>query len=241
MLKLSLRTLVQMTVALAPFAWTIARFKDDKEAPWLPIILTAAAMIFAFFMDVFDLFIPHVSVARFRDDYLRAQLAIWEKNFDAKGIRFNIMYVRRRWFWLFFRFFQWDANLGFDPANEWHHDLKLWLHVKQGVCGRAFSTNRIVFAETDNTSIKWRPWPQGPYRLWSWQIKKVQTVGVKAILSIPMWRTIGTTNNPHYQPVGVINIDATTAEAAVLLKKNKERISSYFADEGKLLAFLPSR
>jgi hypothetical protein len=72
-------------------------------------------------------------------------------------------------------------------------------------------------------------------------MRKVQAAGVKAILSVPIWRTLGPENNPHYVPVGVINIDATTDKAATLLRDNMKILGRYFCDEGKLLAFLPSR
>lgn len=243
MFRLLLRTAVQATLALAPFAWTIASFRDDKQHPWLPIILTLMAMSVAVLMDVFDLFVPHISAARFRDDYLKTQLEEWKTKIASDGIRINVMYVRRRWYFLFARFFQWDANQGFEPANGAHHDLKLLLHVRQGVCGVAFRANQIQFADLTGESklTGWFPWPRGTYRLWPWQARKVTAVGVKAVLSVPMWRTVGPVNNPHYRAVGVINLDARTDEAAALLKNNRESLGVYFADEGKLLAFLPSQ
>jgi hypothetical protein len=242
MLRLILRALVMTGLGLAPFAWVILSFKDEKTHPVVPIIITITAVTLGLLIDVFDLYVPHVSAARFKDEYVGTHLELWRKQV-GEGVRINVLYVRRRWYLLFTRCFAWSVHNGFDPTHGRHHDLNMLLHVSQGVCGAAFRQSEIKFADLRNEpSVPAKGlFRQGPYKLWPRQTRKIRRVNLKAVLSIPMWKKIGRdVNNLTYKPVGVINLDATTDAAATLLSDNRQALGIYFADEGKLLALLPS-
>lgn len=244
MFWLILRRLAQSAVLLAPFSFVVFLKcgATEKTFPWLPVFITLAALTLDMLMDVVEFFSPQLSVAHFRDAYLREKLDEWYTKLPP-GVRVNVMYAKRCWYLLFLvSRFTWTENRGFDPPR--HHDLKLILFSLQGVCGKAYRKRSVWFADLRDSSYmalsRYRRWlPFNKFRLWQWQMRKTEEVGLKYVLSIPMLRKVGTENNPHWNPVGIINIDATTAADADLLAANKDTIASWMTRDGQRLALLP--
>jgi hypothetical protein len=205
----------------------------------LRLILSGLALVAIMAHDLVDSYLPSRSLLEFRKEYLKQHGEEWRKRLGP-GIRINIMYARRCWCFLFiWRRFEWSWNSGFDPPKG-HHDANLWLTEFQGVCGKALRAGkpqRAFFLEGDPPNLKWhqRYLLCNQFRLWPRQLKK--TVGLKGILSIPMFLRIGD-ESPSHMPVGVINVDSVEEEGARTLQENEEALATYFIEFGMILARL---
>ena len=86
-----------------------------------------------------DLYWPSRSLLELRRLYLEEKRKEWREKL-GKEVRINIMYARRRWYFLWLaRAFEWTWNNGFDPPAG-HIDANMWICEFQGVCGKAFRT-----------------------------------------------------------------------------------------------------
>lgn len=196
---------------------------------WLRISVTVVALLGSLTYEAVDLYLPSRSLLRFRKHYLEAQKEEWRSKL-IPDVRINIMYARRRWYFLWLvRVFEWTWNDGFGPPNE-HLDANMWICEFQGACGKAFRTGkpkRVYFddASTDNSE----------FRLWRWQL--LRTSHLRAIISFPILEQSDDLS-PSYKSVGVINLDTSTKAGSEKLRNNEQELTEYFMRFGKILAAL---
>lgn len=206
----------------------------------LRIYLTVVALIGSLTFEAIDLYLPSRSLLRFRKHYLEEQNKKWRSKL-IPDVRINIMYARRRWYflWLFVKVFEWTWNDGFAPPNE-HVDANLWICEFQGVCGKAFRTMKpqsIYFkaGAADNLPVSQRWLFRNDFRLSGWQLRR--TSHLRAIISIPILEQSDDLS-PSYKSVGVINLDTSSEAGSTKLRDNEEELTEYFMRFGKILAAL---
>lgn len=205
----------------------------------LRIFVSAIALFGSLTFEAIDLYLPSRSLLRFRKHYLEEQKKEWRSKLRP-DIRINIMYARRRWYFLWFvRVFEWTWNDGFGPPNE-HVDANLWICEFQGACGRAFRNMkpyRVYFEEGAADALSFREkWLFGnEFRLTWRQLRR--TVHLRAVISIPILEQTEDLS-PSYHSVGVINLDTSTQAGSNELRKNEQELAEYFMRFGKILAAL---
>lgn len=166
------------------------------------------------------------------DDYLDSVLSNVEGHLST-NLRVNVM-VASRWPLVFVRTFQWRASRGFAPGA--HRDARLWLTEYQGVAGLAFRAEAIQWYDL-RTAPQFTPsiWPwRNPFFLTRGQYQKTEVV--KAVLSIPLVKRSGSSTNPVYERVGVLNVDAISDEGADWLAANQREVSEQLLGAGALMA-----
>ena len=74
----------------------------------LRVLITVAALACTLMFEAVDLYLPSRSLLRFRKHYLEEQNKEWRSKL-IDDVRINIMYARRRWYflWLFVKAFDW--------------------------------------------------------------------------------------------------------------------------------------
>jgi hypothetical protein len=139
----------------------------------------------------------------------------------------------------FWKVFYWAWSDGFVPPFR-HTDVNMPLACWQGVSGLAYKKrvpqSAYFTAPWQPTSFKETWLLSNAYRFTSSQLKK--TSNVVGVLSIPMLKKGRHGGSPSYTAVGVITLDACTAEASKFLQENEADLVKYFADIGLLLASL---
>jgi hypothetical protein len=201
----------------------------------LRVILSIGALLSIAATDLWDIYMPRKKLSDFRKEYLAQQVKTWRDQLGNE-IRVSVLYARRRWYWPFWKVFEWSWNDGFKPPN--HQDVNLGLACWQGVSGRAFKDNitkSAYYSELGAPNFREKYLFGNAYRLTFRQIKK--TKGLKGIVSIPLLSR-GQGDSPTYKSVGVINLDTRTDSGAELLKKNQVALANYFAEAGLLLGLL---
>jgi hypothetical protein len=199
------------TPLLAPLAVRVpalAWLKNDV----LRASASLAILAVIFFFEGRDLYVAQLKGRDFRAEYMK-EVTKPIADRIGKDLRFNVMYARRRWYFLWLaRDFEWDEEqLGFTPGR-FHFDQKLWLTEWQGVCGQALRKESVAFAELPGASQPhWLPW-RNPYGLFRGQV--LATTHVRAVLSVPMLL-----KRKGMQPlaVGVINVDAVSDDGVDFL------------------------
>jgi hypothetical protein len=169
--------------------------------------------------------LPLEHMRRFRERFLDDSYRKEWKDLLGDGFRLNVMYLKRSAKSLWFRHFEWSWSKEFEPPN--HLDAGLSLFSWQGIAGLAV---RLQEPKADYFDLTHMPRAlRSPYYLWPWQVAK--TAHVKGILSVPILKRSGGAA-PRFKCVGVINIDATTGEAAERLKRNERKLAQYFFEIG---------
>lgn len=203
----------------------------------LRIYISVVALVGSLTFEALDLYLPSRSLLRFRKRYLEQQKAEWRAKL-IEDVRINIMYARRRWYFLWLaRSFEWTWNDGFAPPNE-HVDANLWICEFQGACGRAFRAGKpqaAYFDAVEMMSFRQRWLFGNPFRLSGWQLRR--TTHLKAIISIPILEQSDDLS-PSFRSVGVINLDTSSVNGAKKLKDNEQTLTAYFIGLGKILAAL---
>jgi hypothetical protein len=204
----------------------------------LRVLITVAALACTLMFEAVDLYLPSRSLLRFRKHYLEEQNKEWRSKL-IDDVRINIMYARRRWYflWLFVKAFDWTWNDGFAHPNE-HIDANLWMCEFQGLCGRAFRTGKpqSVYFDGGQPMTFRDTWLFGnAFRLSGWQLRR--TAHLKAVISVPILDQSDDLS-PSYKSVGVINLDTSTDAGATKLRDNEEALTEYFMRLGKILAAL---
>ena len=201
------------------------------------LVIFAVALIVA--ADIVDIYLPRRELRRFRSAYLAGQCKIWRESIFAKRkIRIGVMYIRRRWFWPFWKVFHWAWSDGFEPPYG-HHDVNMGLACWQGVVGQAFKTQvpKIAFFTGPAVSLSFTErWCfRNQFRFSAFQLRR--TRGVRGIISIPIMRK-GQGDSPAYKVVGVITLDAYTDDDATFLNQNEQVLVEYFFRVGSILGSL---
>ena len=205
----------------------------------LRILITAIALCLSLTFEAVDLYLPSRSLVRFRKRYLEEQKKEWRTKLHP-DIRINIMYARRRWYFLWgIRVFEWTWNDGFEPPNE-HQDANMWLCDRQGACGKALRSMRPQSVYLEAGPSQPLTFPQrwlfaNEFRLWSSQLRR--TAHLRAVISIPILEQSDDLS-PSFTSVGVINLDTSTQAGAERLRGNERELAEYFMRLGKILAAL---
>lgn len=216
-------------------------FKGPKREVELTlrILITATALVGSLIFEAVDLYWPSRSLLRFRMHYLEEKRKEWRDKLSP-AVRINIMYARRRWYFLWLvRTFEWTWNDGFDPPVG-HVDANMWICEFQGVCGKAFRTMKpqsVYFdantPEAGGFREKW--FFDNKFHLSHRQLRR--TRHLRAVLSIPILEQ-SDGMSPDYRSVGVINLDASSDAGMNELHKNERELAEYFTRLGKILAAL---
>lgn len=259
--KLVVRYGVQAALVLAPLLtmdWSLLNFFGHREAApmdrveilffsgpkqevelSLRILISTVALIGALAYEAVDLYWPTRSLRAFRKHYLEEKRAEWRVRLSPE-IRINIMYARRRWYFLWLvRVFEWTWNDGFDPPRG-HVDANMWISEFQGACGKAFRTMRpqsVYFDATPRQIQSFKEeWLLGnEFHLSHGQLRR--TRHLRAVLSIPILEKSDDLS-PSYRSVGVINLDAYSEKGSNELQANEQELAEYFIRLGKILAAL---
>lgn len=232
----------------------IAGPKEQVEFK-LRVFVTAFGLLLVFGSEIFEYYLPKRDFRDFRNLYLENEAKTWRETLRA-DIRINILHVYRpgRYLWLI-PVFRWTWNDGFRPPNG-HFDVNLYFTTLQGVCGRAYRSEKAVFVDfreevrppRARSYQKWPPfrwqwfqlrnWPPfNPFHLWPWQLTKCGAL--KGVLSVPILKEIKRGGlSADWRAVGVLNLDSMTDEGTEFLKKYRNQLSEYFVDYGKILASL---
>ena len=185
---------------------------------------------------------PRVQAKKFAYNYVGNILDDFSKNLSegirmGDDIRINVLFARRCWWFPFLKRFSWFANRGFLGG---HRDNNLWLLTVQGLCGKAFREEKTLATDMRTAKLD-RNWKPSQENLWLflWQRQKAQHL--KAILSIPMFRTTKSDAMTHHKVVGVINVDAVSDKGAEWVLKNRENLEAFWGDRGTTLVWLSVR
>ena len=201
----------------------------------LRFVLSIGALVSIAATDIWDICVPRKKLSDFRKQYLDYQIKQWRAQL-TNDIRVSVLYARRRWYWPFYKVFEWAWNNGFEPPN--HGDANLKVACWQGVSGFAFSKGKSKSAYYGGSfDLTWskRYLLRNRYSMTWRQISK--TEGLRGIISVPLLRR-GPGNSASYKPVGVINLDTRTAPGAELLQKHEKELAAFFLDAGSVLASL---
>jgi hypothetical protein len=204
------------------------------------LLVVVFAVILNTAAEIIDVYLPRKELREFRAEYLNAQCETWRDEIFKKipGIRVNALYVRRRWYWPFWRVFDWAWSNGFEPPHG-HLDANMPLACWQGISGQALKTKvaKSVFFVSAAAPPSFREsWLLGnSFRFTNFQIER--TRNITGIISIPMLRK-GRAASPSYKAIGVFTIDACTPAASQFLIQNEVALVEYFFRIGKLLGSL---
>lgn len=170
----------------------------------------------------------------FREEYVDDLVQPFQAQL-GRDLRFNVMYASR-WPFLLVKVFHWKGSRGFRAGV--HQDARLWFTVHQGVCGLAYRNQSCEWVDL-RTAPPFEPqlWPwKNPFGLSRGQFEK--TRHVKAVLSVPMIKTLGPRTNPKYTRAGVINLDAVSDAGADYLAANHLEIENELLRAGAILGSL---
>ena len=200
------------------------------------LALFAVALIIA--ADIIDVYLPRRELRRFRSAYLTGQCEIWRSElFKKHNVRVSVLYVRRRWYWPFWKAFYWAWNYGFEPP--YHHDANMRMACWQGVAGQAFETqiSKCAFfsqpAPAKKFTEKWCFHNQFKFSFRQLRLSS----SVTGVIGILIMRK-GQGDSPSYKTVGVILLDAYTNDDAHFLDTNKQELAKYFFRVGRILGSL---
>jgi hypothetical protein len=195
---------------------------------WITAVGIGALLLSGYF----DAYAPSRTLTKFRHDFLQEVCrAEWRKRGRLRSdIRINVMYLRWRFF---FRVIWRD---GFQPSDR---DFGVRLMIWQGVCGKAARRKEAVFVDfrsmPQESGTFANRWLLGnKFRLFGWQLKK--TRDLKAILSVPIYETVGQLEKAHEICVGVINVDTKTDAGATHLAGKTRDLAVFLAKHGTLIA-----
>jgi hypothetical protein len=236
-LRYGLQTLVILAPFFAPASWAAwaakpLRLSGDPKAAADIVkgVASLLALVGVFTIDAVDLYIPRQQAREFGKEYAKRvadQLKASGAPAMGEHIRLNVMVVRFLWF-------EWRSKFGF-KGN--HRDTHMLLLRWQGLCGQSLR-NR------DHRFIDFRTSPLPPPTLWCFAHPFFLTPGqvrrtrhVMAILSVPMFRTLGPSDNPTFKAVGVLNLDAVSTEGADWLSAKKDEMAKFLSDHGTMLAY----
>jgi hypothetical protein len=185
---------------------------------------------------------PRVQAKTFAFNYVGNLFDKFAKSIDSNGVRMggdirvNVLFVKLCRF-LLLRRFTWFANRGFIGGQK---DNDLWMLTWQGLCGKAFRSENTLATDLRHTRLSDRWWPC-PGNLWLFPWQREKTRHLKAILSIPIFRTTKSDAMTRHKAVGVINIDAVSDRGAEWLLKNAKVLEAFFGDRGTTLVWLSIR
>jgi len=173
------------TVDLGPFHGPKAHV--ELLVRFLLVISAVALIVVA---DVVDIYLPRRELRRFGSAYLAGQSQVWRESlFKERKIRVGVMYIRRRWYWPFWKVFRWAWSYGFEPPYG-HHDVNMRLACWQGVVGQAFETQvpKIAFFTGPVAPMSFmEKWCfQNQFHFSAFQLHRTRFV--KGIISIPIMR-----------------------------------------------------
>ena len=139
------------------------------------------------------------------------------------------------------RVFRWAWHKGFDPPYQ--ADADLFMFSWQGVWGEAVrqAAKGVQDGKAKGTiaslgSSRGSGQRKG-YWMFPWQAKK--TTHVRTILCVPILRKEkGVGGADRFVCVGLVTVDAVTAEASEKLTKNAEEVMNFFSEISAYLADL---
>jgi hypothetical protein len=216
------------------FWWTLFGEKTVVEFR-VRFYVSVIALVAIIVMDILDVYLPARKVKDIRKNYMNLKADLFKEKIKSKDLRISIWYLRRPWYWPFWKTFKLDWKTGFAAPSD--KDLKVRLATWQGVSGLAF---RLREPKTlpSVISINSLSWPEkwllmNEHRMAHWQLKKVEAV--TGLISIPM---LMVRENKPDKAVGVINVDSVTDAGAKHISENFKDLAAFYLDQGKALALL---
>jgi hypothetical protein len=117
------------------FFWTL---HGDKELIEFRVRLYCSVLALALIvvMDILDIYLPARKIKDIRKNYMNLKADLFKEKIKSKDLRISIWYLRRPWYWPFWKTFKLDWKTGFAAPID--KDLKVRLALWQGVSGLAF-------------------------------------------------------------------------------------------------------
>lgn len=209
-------------------------------------VIGIVALGLVFLIELFSFYKPREAVQKFGANYFRDIVMTGFKDELASSgapvrvgsdIRVNVMFATRGL--LLLRRFRWFANDGFDPnTGGKHEDANMWLGAWQGVCGKALRDGKLLAVDLRKVPAPelWDGLGLTGFRMFWWQTRR--TAGVKAILSVPLFKEASPPPACRWVAVGIVNVDAVSEGGAEWLLENTDDVAQYFRAHGTVLALL---